>query len=110
MSAGALGQRLGMSEAGVRKLEGAEMRNAITLASLQKVAEALDCEVRYALVPRQTLQSTVERRAQQVALQEMRPVAHTMVLEEQGVSAEATSMQVAERVQELLATPSKLWQ
>ncbi len=103
MSAATLGARVGMTEAGLRKLESAEVRHAITLASLQKVAEALDCEVRYALVPRESLQITIERCAMALAESEMRSVAHTMVLEQQGVSAAATKKQIERRAQELRA-------
>jgi DNA-binding Xre family transcriptional regulator len=46
MSASAFARRLGMSHAGVRKLELAEANDAICLASLRKIAEALDCELK----------------------------------------------------------------
>jgi len=52
MSAAAFARRLGMSPVGVRKLESAEALDVITLASLRKLAQALDCELHYALVPR----------------------------------------------------------
>lgn len=41
MSAAAFARRLGMTPVGVRKLESAEASDAITLASLRKLAQAL---------------------------------------------------------------------
>jgi predicted DNA-binding mobile mystery protein A len=54
--------RLGITASGLRKLEQAEASDAITLATLRRGAEALDCELRYVLVPRQSLR---EMRRQQ---------------------------------------------
>jgi predicted DNA-binding mobile mystery protein A len=50
MTAAAFARRLSMSHAGVRKLESSEASDTITLGSLRKLAEALDCELQYALV------------------------------------------------------------
>lgn len=55
ISLSAFARQLGMSHAGVRKLEAAEAAEVITLTSLYKLAQALDCDLRYALVPRTTL-------------------------------------------------------
>jgi len=85
MTAAALARRLGMSNAGVRKLEKAEADEVITLASLRKLANALDCELQYALVPRTSLEQTLKQRALQVARDRLRPVAHSMSLEDQSV-------------------------
>jgi len=52
MSLTAFARRLAMTPAGARKLEQAEAEDVITLASLRKLAEALDCELHYALVVR----------------------------------------------------------
>jgi predicted DNA-binding mobile mystery protein A len=52
MTASSFAKRLGMTQAGVSKLEKAEIEDKITLASLRKLAGALDCELHYALVPR----------------------------------------------------------
>jgi predicted DNA-binding mobile mystery protein A len=67
MSSKALGDRLGMTGQGVRKLEQAETDGTITLKTLARLAEGLDCEVRYVLLPRTSLVEQVIRRAQEVA-------------------------------------------
>ncbi|MDE1990340.1 MAG: helix-turn-helix domain-containing protein [Betaproteobacteria bacterium] len=50
-----MGRRIGMSHAGVRKLELSELAMMISLASLYKLAEGLDCDLRYVLLPRTPL-------------------------------------------------------
>lgn len=67
MSSPALGKRLGISGQGVRKLEQAEVDGSITLKTLSRLANGLDCEVRYVLVPRTSLMDQVLARAQQRA-------------------------------------------
>ena len=62
-----MGQRLGITASGVRKLEQAEAADAITLATLRRMAEALDCELHYALVPRQPLRQMRWQQAQRLA-------------------------------------------
>ena len=59
MSSTALGTRTGMTAQGVRKLEQAEANQSISLKTLAKLADGLDCEVRYILLPRSSLLSQV---------------------------------------------------
>ena len=59
MSSTALGTRTGMTAQGVRKLEQAEANQSISLKTLAKLADGLDCEVRYILLHRSSLLSQV---------------------------------------------------
>jgi predicted DNA-binding mobile mystery protein A len=88
-----------MTPAGVRKLETAESNQVISLSSLRKLAEALDCELQYALVPRKNLGEMLKDRAMQVAIERLKPVSHSMSLEDQAVRGTAGNVQ-----RELLAT------
>lgn len=47
-----LAKRLGITPPAVRSFEQAEAEDRITLASLRRTADAMDCELIYALVPR----------------------------------------------------------
>ena len=110
MKAGALARRLGMSDAGVRKLEKAEADDAITLASLRKLAAALECELHYALVPRVPLAQRLRDRATEVACERLRPVSHSMSLEDQSVQGDASDVQRELLARELLAgSRRELW-
>lgn len=110
MSAAAFARRLGMSHAGVRKLENSEASDAITLASLRKLAAALDCELHYALVPRTSLKDMVQRQAESVARQRMQPMAHSMALEDQAVGESQHKLQLAMAAKALLEGSGRnLW-
>ena len=74
MSSQALGERLGVTAQGARKLEQAEANGNITLNTLARLAHGLDCEVRYVFVPRTSLVEQVLRRTHAVARIPMPPV------------------------------------
>jgi predicted DNA-binding mobile mystery protein A len=110
MSAAAFARRLGMSHAGVRKLESSEASDAITLASLRKLAAALDCELQYALVPRTSLKEMVQRQAETVARERLLPIAHSMALEDQAVEDSLHKLQLAMTAKALLdGSRRELW-
>ena len=110
MSAAAFARRLGMSHAGVRKLESSEATDAITLASLRKLAAALDCELQYALVPRTSLKEMVQRQAETVARERLLPIAHSMALEDQAVGESLHKLQLAMTAKALLdGSRRELW-
>ncbi len=60
MTTAQLGQRLGVVQSRVVAIEQAEAKGTVTLNSLEKAAQALDCRLVYALVPRQSLEDAVE--------------------------------------------------
>lgn len=110
MSASAFARRLGMSHAGVRKLELAEANDAISLASLRKLAEALDCELHYVLVPRTSLAQQLQARAEVVIAERMRPILHTMALEDQAVQDSVNKLQFESSVKDLIeGSRRELW-
>lgn len=110
MSSAALARRLGVSDSAVRKLEDAESNDAITLGTLRRIAAALDCELQYALVPRQSLDATRTQRAMQIAREQVQSVARSMALEDQTVDPALTEAQINEIAQALLSKSGKgLW-
>tara|TARA_R110000868_G_scaffold158036_4_gene385885 strand:+ start:51368 stop:51811 length:444 start_codon:yes stop_codon:yes gene_type:complete len=105
-----LAKHLAVDPSRVVKLETSEMDGGVTLKSLRKVADALDCHVVYAFVPRQSLQTTITQRAQQLAKQQVTTVSHSMTLEQQGVSTHWQHEQIETLQHELLNKPWKhLW-
>jgi predicted DNA-binding mobile mystery protein A len=83
MSAAQLGRRLNMTRQGVTDLEKREAAQTVSLASLRKVADALECDLVMALVPRDSLENAVRQRARRKALEERNRLVHTMRLERQ---------------------------
>jgi len=99
-----------VSDSAIRKLELAEVEDAITLASLRRVAEALDCELQYALIPRLPLKQMLLEQASIVAGKHMDRVSHTMALEDQKVRDSVTMAQKKLLVESLLAgSKRRLW-
>jgi predicted DNA-binding mobile mystery protein A len=76
-------KRLGIRPQSVETLEESEANGSIQLKTLRRAAEALDCTVVYALVPKTSLEGAVRERARQIAIRDLGRVAHTMRLEAQ---------------------------
>jgi predicted DNA-binding mobile mystery protein A len=86
VSSGELARRLGTSRQLPLKLEKAEAEDRITLRSLRAVANALDCDLVYALVPRaDSMQELIEVRTCAEAKKHVLEVEHSMALEDQAV-------------------------
>ena len=111
MTTAQLGQRLGVVQSRVIAIEQAEAKGTITLNSLEKAAQALDCRLVYALMPRQPLEDIVEQRASLLAKSRLKSTGHTMTLEAQGVDATDESEQLKRLIRQLVEkSGSKLWE
>ena len=93
MPATQLAKRLDVVASTVTRLEASEADDTISLATLRRAAEALGCELRYALVPKQSLAGMLESRAVALAIQRMASVSHSMGLEAQSTSTVELKMQ-----------------
>ena len=102
MAATHLATRLGVTTSTVTRLERSEADDTISLATLRRAAEALGCEVHYALVPKQSLADTLENRALALARQQMASVSHTMALEAQTTSPKTVEAQTRALAESLL--------
>lgn len=110
MSASALARKLGVTPHSISKLEKAETEEKITLASLRKLANALDCELQYILVPHKSLEEILKDRAISVARERLLPISHSMALEDQAVDKSIAEKQVQLLAQEILNGPRRnLW-
>src|ERR1700723_133529 len=81
-------------------LEQSEAKGAIELATLWRVAEALDCTLVYALVPNKPLETTLRDRARAFGRLRWGPVEHSMLLEDQKVTAKDAEARLEEIVRE----------
>jgi len=111
MTHGQLAQRLSISRQSVQDLEQAEADRRIKLDSLDRLAAAMRCRVVYALVPLEgTLDTMRTARAERLAEQMMEPVAHSMVMEAQGVATKVRARRREALVDELLSGSARsLW-
>ena len=102
MAAAHLAARLGVTPSTVTRLETSEANDTISQGTLRRAAEALGCELHYALVPKQSLADTLENRAMILARQQMAGVSHTMALEAQPTTREAVEGQTRALAEDFL--------
>lgn len=104
MSLRQLAERVGLSKTAVHSIETNEPEGTVQLDSLRSLAEGLDCELVYALVPRgqSSLHGILDRQAERIAERVVSRVSDSMELEEQGVEASERTRQIQELKAELL--------
>ena len=102
MTADDLALRLGVSGTAVRLLEKSETNATIQLDSLQRVANALDCDVVVSLQPRIPLSEMVQRQARMRAHELAQRVSVTMALEDQAVNSDFIHSKIESIYEELL--------
>lgn len=102
--------RLDVTKSMVSKYERAELDETITLATLRRVASALDADLMYAVLPRKSIEELRRERALTAARRRVQSVHQSMALEDQAVSAEERERQIAELADELLIErPRTIW-
>lgn len=86
LSSANLGNLVGVRSQSIDDLEKNEAAGSISLDALRRVANAMDCTLVYALVPNDSLEALVQRRAEDLARVAVTGTAHTMALEDQAVT------------------------
>ena len=110
MTTAQLGKRIGVTQSRAFDIERSEVSGKLTLESLERAAHALDCQLVYALVPREPLESIAEKQALKLARHKLKTTSHSMSLEDQQVSPEDEAFQLEELARRLLDKPgSALW-
>ncbi len=102
MSARQLAERTGKSKTTVLSTERNEASGAVQLDSLRHLADALDCDLVYAIVPRTSLRQRLDGQAHAIASQTVDRVSASMELEAQGVSEDERARQIDELAEEVL--------
>jgi predicted DNA-binding mobile mystery protein A len=109
MSLRQLAERVGLTKSAVAALEDREVDRRITIESLSKLADALESELVYFIVPKRSLQGTVEDRARTLAGELVCRVDDSMDLEMQRTSPEERERLVHGLVERLLQSEKRLW-
>ena len=105
-----LGKRMGVSQPRILDIEKSEKSGSITLDTLERAANAMDCKVVYALVPKSPLQEVVEDRARALANKRMNITGHNMALEAQSVLVDDEAEQLEIMVRKIIEKAgSNLW-
>ncbi len=106
-----LGRRLGLKKAQVSQMERMEIEDRISIKQLRRAAEALECDLVYALVPKQPIEEIVMERAKVKATALVAKADAQMALEAQQLNKEALVEEVKYETKRLLETmPRNLWE
>lgn len=101
-----LAKKLGVKQPRVFKIEKEE--SSLSLNSLQEVADALDCKLVYALVPKTSLEEMAYNQARKKAMKIMAEVTHNMALENQTPIYD--KIELEDMIQEFLnGSQARLW-
>lgn len=107
MTTAQLARRLGVKQPSVVAIEQSEAKGTIELATLRRVAEALDCTLVYALVPHRPLETAVRDRARAFVGRRRGRVEHSMLLEDQQVRGKDSEARLDEIMRE--TNPRLFW-
>jgi predicted DNA-binding mobile mystery protein A len=106
-----LGKRLGVTQSRVVAIEQAEAKKSITLNSLEKAAQAMDCQLVYVLLPRKPLEKQVREQAENLSRKQIESTRHTMTLEAQAIDKDDEDELRKRLVEKILEKAgSELWE
>lgn len=110
MSGTQLGERLQLTRNQISILERKEAAGTITLNQLQELAEGINADVVYAVVPKKSIEETIEDRATEIANSRLKMSHQNMFLEAQQLSEEKQQEAIQMLVEELKVAGGKvLW-
>lgn len=105
-----LGNLCNVSSERIIRIETDEVEKRTTLATMQKVAKAMNCRLVYALVPEEGIIEFIEKTAKDKAKLELEEISHHMELENQKVSNESMKDQIEILTDELIRNNlKKIW-
>lgn len=110
MSGSQLGKRMCLSRNRISVLERKEAEGNITLNQLQALAEQLNCDLTYALVPRKPIEEIIDDRATEIAFRRLDANSQNMFLEAQSINEEAQKRLLNQiKVQVIESSGRALW-
>jgi predicted DNA-binding mobile mystery protein A len=104
-----LAKRVGVADSRIYTAEKAETKGKITVETLRRIADALNCDVFYSFVPREPITDFIARNAEKNAGEKIKTLAHSMKLEDQGLDNQKLKKLYEELLAEYLKKPTKIW-
>ena len=105
-----LGKRLNVSKQRIEELEKYELSGSVTIKTMRKAAEALDCIFVYGVIPKKSLEQTIKNHAKHIVKKKMAMSNQTMLLENQQLSRNETAKMIISQIEDLANTlPKSLW-
>jgi len=106
-----LAMRIGVQKQRIVALEQGEVAGTVTINSMKRAAEAMDCMFVYALVPRDSLDASVERQARKYAEKMHAVIQHSMTLEQQGLTLDESGQGIKANAEKLVQNTAKeMWE
>ncbi len=110
MSGPQLAKRLGVTRARISKAEQDEPVGSVTLKTMQTMAEAMDCQFVYAIVPKQTVEEVIKQRALKKAAALAGAASTQMALEAQTLSNEQIEFEIERLASQMMEKmPPDFW-
>lgn len=110
MTSAQVAKKLGVTVGRVTRAERDELRGAVTLKSMQAMAEAMDCKFVYAVVPKDKVENVIWQRALVKAQQQVAAVSAHMALEGQALSEAQLKFEQERVAKDMIAKlPADFW-
>lgn len=110
MSGRQLANRLSVTKQRISEIEKQEIPGTVTLNTMKRVADALECVFVYSIIPKTSFQEIVRKQAEVKAKRQLNWASHTMELENQALSNEENREILSNMIDEILhEMPSNLW-
>jgi len=109
MSSTALAKRLGIAHSGLHKIEKGERAGTVSIATLRRLAAALDADFVYAIVPRKPLRDMLHNRALEIARDQLQTSNSATAAENQSLSDEQLELRIQALADQLESRPRRLW-
>lgn len=104
-----LGKRLGCTRQWISLIENNEIDGNVTLNTMRRVAEGLDCEFVYGFVPKTSLEDTITRQIHKVAEARIKRTSQTMRLEQQHLNPDEEKKMLEREVDLVMADSTNAW-
>lgn len=110
MSLEAFGERMGITRQAAHRLEASEANGTISINRLRDAADALGCDLAIVLVPREDLETWVERQALEAARTKCGPKESALLNDGQPVGAEVIADLIRREAARMIdAGDGKIW-
>lgn len=110
MSMKDLADRLGTIKQRIERIEKDEVASKVTLETMKKTAEAMNCDFIYFVVPKNSLEETLKDQGLKAAQKILKQVGKTMALEAQSTSTLSQKKLIENLAQEMLLNEDrKIW-
>jgi predicted DNA-binding mobile mystery protein A len=111
MSGAQVAARMGVSRNAIYQAERNERDGAITITQMRKIADALDAEFVYAVVPKGSVEDVIRTQARRKAEARVRRASAHMALESQSLTVEQTRQRIETLAEELARDmPPDFWE